>query len=93
MEEYISRNKLIKFIRENKHRLGITVANSCNFREIANMIDAEDVAPVVHAKFLYEPGGVVCSECGKKPMIQGDEDGYFLFNPKYCPHCGARMDG
>ena len=86
MEEYISRNKLIKFISENKHRLGITVANSCNFREIANMIDAEDVAPVVHAAWMIDEFGRSCSAC--EEYIDDDAR-----SSEYCPNCGARMDG
>lgn len=51
---------------------------------------AEEVAPVVHA-YNKSKDGFLCSAC-----TFGD---FGLFNhggkytPKYCPNCGARMDG
>lgn len=52
-----------------------------------------DAVPVVHGKWLPiievneygEPyqSGVYCSECGETS----------IYEPNYCPNCGARMDG
>ena len=51
-----------------------------------------DAVPVVHGKWLPiievneygEPyqSGVYCSECGETS----------IYEPNYCPNCGARMD-
>ena len=51
-------------------------------------LPAVDAAPVVHGRWVYEHGDPVmmpCSVCG-----------YQIFrynNTRYCPNCGARMDG
>ena len=57
---------------------------------ILQFAPAADVAPVVHA-YNKSKDGFLCSAC-----TFGD---FGLFNhggkytPKYCPNCGARMDG
>lgn len=57
--------------------------------------DAKDVAPVVHAHWIYldecSNAGVYCSCCQKK-VYRGDYANQKL-KSKYCPNCGARMDG
>lgn len=42
-----------------------------------------DVAPVRHGRWMYMKGFWMCSECHKDTLN--------LF--KYCPYCGAKMDG
>ena len=56
-------------------------------------IPAADVAPVVHGKWIKDDflsddvnNAEKCSQCGE--LI-----GWFGNLPKYCPNCGARMDG
>ena len=50
-----------------------------------------DVAPVVHAWWILKHVGVghywECSACRTNPCI------YVTENTKFCPNCGARMDG
>lgn len=60
---------------------GITLRKKC-----------EDVAPAVHGRWIPVPSSDMvtgkaheCSEC--KKMRFGS------FKPKYCPNCGAKMDG
>lgn len=62
-------------------------------------IRAADVAPVVHGKWLDEDfpekmatvhGMAICSVCGE--LSHKAEHGYNILS-KYCPHCGAKMDG
>lgn len=61
-------------------------------QEFGGMLDAlpaEDVAPVVHA---YWHNGV-CSSCGaggNAIFINGE---LVLLHEKYCPNCGAKMEG
>ena len=51
-------------------------------------IPAADVKPVVHARWLPEyPVTHACSNCG---FVAGD---YKLSIFKFCPNCGAMMDG
>lgn len=53
--------------------------------------NAIDAVPVVHAKWNLKHIGVghywECSACHINPCI------YVTENTKYCPNCGARMDG
>ena len=47
-------------------------------------LDAADVAPVRHGKWLHRKNGVAyCSEC----EVDTVED-----ETNYCPNCGAKMD-
>ena len=49
--------------------------------DIAKM-EAEDVAPIIHAKWTDNTNGTfTCSNCNKKAS-----------RGNYCPHCGAKMD-
>lgn len=66
------------------------IVSACAVIDKAETIDA---VPAVRAKFVIGKAGYVCSNCSKKPMMQTDNEGYYLMWPKYCPHCGARMDG
>lgn len=68
------------------------------------MIEPEsDVAPVVHGRWEYDQnatdwgiGGYVCSVCKNKnnnlPCSRVKSVSFFS-GAKYCPNCGARMDG
>ncbi len=35
-------------------------------------------------------GSVECSECGELALYNGNEE---LVRSRFCPHCGAKMDG
>lgn len=52
---------------------------------------AADVAPVVHGDWLLRHIGVghywECSACHTNPCI------YVTEHTKFCPNCGAKMDG
>lgn len=53
---------------------------------------AANVAPVVHAEWVVCGDGDnvpwMCSHCGKTTAHK-----YKVMYGKYCPHCGAKMDG
>jgi hypothetical protein len=61
------------------------------------MVDAPtaDVQEVVHGEWIYHPetfytkSGFTCSVC-KDPMWHSPDVKQAF---KYCPHCGAKMDG
>lgn len=45
-----------------------------------------DAAPVVRGRWIWcENGGYHCSACDRRFG--------FVFDNKYCPNCGAKMDG
>lgn len=65
-----------------------------DFDDIIRAVPSADVAPVVHAQWeipIFIDGNdaldprVKCSECGEVEAA--------LARWKYCPNCGARMDG
>lgn len=75
--------------------------------ELERQIDALpalDVAPVVHAKWLYDDEddrkNVECSHCHMRwAVVSDDPDSDYLVlhitanELFFCPSCGARMDG
>lgn len=56
-----------------------------------DVLPREDVVPVIHARWsaqVYDPNELPrykCSNCNE--FVQAGDD------RKYCPSCGARMDG
>lgn len=92
MNEYIDRDALRQAVLESQHdnshpRGWAHIAHDCEHAHFVAMIDrfpAADVAPVVHARWIYHDDGVItCSECGNAES----SDSY------YCRYCGAKMDG
>ena len=96
MAEYIEREALDK-------ALTVAAANDKdkNRRTWAKAIcvlhdlPAADVAPVVHGRWIGAPlcgnDNCKCSECGSWNNIHANLRGEIM--QKYCPNCGARMDG
>lgn len=60
---------------------------------MAKNIDADvlaDVAPVVHGKWVENSFiSATCSNCGETFDIYDNE----IIRFRFCPNCGARMDG
>lgn len=56
---------------------------------------AADVSEVVHGQWYMlddcANAGVYCSDCGRR--VHREEFAYKKLRSKYCPHCGAKMDG
>lgn len=65
----------------------------CIASEIAN-IPAADVAPVRHGRWEMRPTGMM-TEYGPelKAFCTACNNSNKQYQPPYCPHCGARMDG
>lgn len=58
--------------------------------ELLDEIEAADVAPVVHGRWIYgEDIDIQCSVCGADALTEGD---YRQVKSRYCPNCGAKMD-
>lgn len=103
MDEYISRKAAIAYIREQSEECqkafeelggesGIYADAYNDLAEDFYSISAADVAPVVHAEWVVCGDGDnvpwMCSHCGKTTAHK-----YKVIYGKYCPHCGAKMDG
>lgn len=96
MSEYIKREAIMAFPirkdrcdkeRANEHFiLGIETV-----LEYAENLPAADVAPVAHGR--WENGNPICPVCGKDKFGDLDADVWSDWRPKFCPNCGARMDG
>lgn len=88
--EYIDREKAIKELTDWTWGLDAT----CVMQAIGH-VPAEDVAPVVHAKWFLlnecSNEGVYCSNCHKK--VYRSDYANQKVKSKYCPNCGARMGG
>lgn len=88
MTEYISREAAIDAVLSYKGYFQdqLSTNNMILKMEAEVAIDdvsAADVKPVLHGRWLYDGQ---CSECGEYDAVDP-------FGSKYCPHCGARMDG
>ena len=60
-------------------------------REALGRVESVDAVPVVHGRWKEDPSGYgfwICSHCGFVSEASGADILY-----RYCPHCGARMDG
>lgn len=103
MAEYISRKAAIAYIREQSEECqkafeelggesGIYADAYNDLAEDFYSIPTADVAPVRHAEWVVCGDGDnvpwMCSHCGKTTAHK-----YKVIYGKYCPHCGAKMDG
>ena len=96
MAKYIEYESIMKFPirkdhcdkeRANEHFIfGIE-----SVLEYVENLPAADVAPVVHGEWLLRHEGCghywECSVCHENPCI------YVTKHTKFCPNCGAKMDG
>lgn len=102
MAEYIKRDAAIREIEQINP---VDYGAMCNYdahhwageclrdcKEAIDSIPAADVAPVRHAEWVVCGDGDnvpwMCSHCGKTTAHK-----YKVIYGKYCPHCGAIMDG
>lgn len=88
MAEYIERDKLSDvFELCNKQNPRWTPQR---VKSLIVRATAADVAPVRHGEWLICCDGYYpyCSKCGEEPYRANNRN-----LPKFCPNCGARMDG
>lgn len=83
----------IKYIRKDYALANVqwAIENHSPVDEAIECTTTEDVAPVVHSKWIYRPfyngssrGAIECKNC------KGALEGSVGFN--YCPNCGCKMD-
>ena len=83
MDEYIKREAL-------RDALYDADAITMNGVKILNQFPSSDVEPVKHGRWDVDGVYVVCSVCNRltlSPIVKQ------LPTFKYCPNCGAKMDG
>ena len=99
MAEYIDREAAVKafnnFDAGRADSPPFTLLTPEEFAEYLYEIPAADVAPVVHGEwYLLDDcanAGLYCSVCSRR--VHREEFSYKKLRSKYCPHCGAKMDG
>lgn len=100
MSDFISREAAIEEIDKWLDAVGTALVGKglSYYGELIGCIEdapAADVAPVVHGRWhLLDDcanAGLYCSACGRR--VHREEFAYKKLRSKYCPHCGARMDG
>lgn len=102
MTDYIKRTDAVKIAEKyglaNGSVLGRhTGLADCIASEISGL-PAADVAEVVHGEWLRADDDwnslttIQCSLCSEEWCFETDDD-VSLLNYKYCPNCGAKMDG
>ena len=86
MPEYIEREAAIKeLMNDAPEQVGYSREDAA---DCIRYMDAADVAPVVHGRWLYGDYydiGDVCSECDWDSQMTHP-------SYRYCPNCGTRMD-
>ena len=90
MSDYVSRQYLLdEYDRQHQGPPG-------GARKIIAEAPAEDVAPVVHGRWIDDGTefGCQCSECGKTLDDYVAPTEYASLNeiPNFCPNCGAKME-
>lgn len=84
--------------KEKMYRFEIPSVIDCYVKDNAQIID---VAPVVHGQWLNFAGDfqtAECDKCGELYDVVNGESSEKYFEAfkqfyKFCPNCGARMDG
>lgn len=99
MAEYIDKEAALSLVQPDDpedEKAAVTIATAKKLvRSIVRRTPAADVVPVVHGRWIGAPlcgnDNCKCSECGSWHNIHANLRGEIM--QKYCPNCGARMDG
>ena len=107
MAEYIEKSAVKTAIKsyfkslidKNKYKIHVLDANADICKVIGEMHDA-DVVEVKHGSWkmfvdehLICATEFVCSNCNESFCTSEMEDSDFIKMMKYCPNCGAKMEG
>lgn len=90
---------MAEFINREKAKRLLHIEYAYAAEQLLDEIPAADVAPVVHGEWIPISDGAwaECSECGDACDLSdnGGMTAFELFCDcyKYCPNCGAKMDG
>ena len=94
-DEYISREAAVKYIKSEQCGTcsDIGLCGNCAVLVAVKLLEkvpAADVAEVVHGRWNVVEGrrldNAICSNCGRH--FQAYYEAY-----RFCPNCGAKMDG
>lgn len=86
--------------RDDFYATVLDILSEDNTNDRANQIidafdylPAADVAPVRHGEWANEETAVTCTACGRSYDTDFEIKRNVIMNFKYCPKCGAKMDG
>lgn len=90
MREYLDKQKLLMVLNDKYHDMASMPASYyAGFQYAVKMIErlhvSEEVAPVVHGKWIHLSGCGVCSVCNYKT-------GKHEVGRNFCPEYGAKLD-
>lgn len=90
MREYLDKQKLLMALNDKYHDMSaMPTSYYAGFQYAIKMIErlhvSEEVAPVVHGKWIHLSGCDVCSVCNYKT-------GKHEVGRNFCPDCGAKLD-
>lgn len=99
MAEYIDRqtaiagiDKMLDQYYQSDDTKAAEAADDCRF--VLERIPAADVALVVHGRWYWaEDAYCRCTECNQKAAAFINDDALESRMTKFCPFCGAKMDG
>ena len=57
--------------------------------DCSSFVRADNTVEVRHGEWGFDGFGWTCSECGEYALSTNG----LQFSSKFCPHCGAKMDG
>ena len=95
MDEYISREKTVKAFCEKckSYNGGHCIHRGECGIDVIQTVPAADVQPVKHSYWFYPFSELDVNRCWECGMHVQDKINNVRETFKYCPHCGARMDG
>lgn len=102
--QYLLKDQVIEYIRNAKEAVKTEEATNILERLEAaiSLLPGADVAPVVHGEWLNTDGdytSAACSICKTEYEVATEEEAEkglwdaFMCSYRYCPNCGAKMDG
>ena len=91
MAEYIEREDAIKeLMNDAPEQVGYSREDAA---DCIRYMDAADVAPIRHGRWIDKGEYAVCTECGGRSGTQYDGVEPIPLMTQFCPNCGAKMDG
>ena len=91
MPEYIEREKALQLLNKNSITKKITLADGVSIYNTIEKIPTADVVEVRHSEWkqvTFSDGTKSCKCCMACGTFVEPQ-----YNYKYCPECGAKMDG
>ena len=93
----IEYKRKMKLVRKGENHLDTLAEGIMSISILLGTMPTVDAVEVVHGRWEnfgeHRRKDLRCSVCGKRAdnFVGGTEDWYCLWEPNYCPNCGASM--